>query len=291
MKKILLTGIFILLFCGFTFSQCNSFKVFHYSGKVYASHTNKKQPVVLDQVIKGGSVSLETSAQLIMFDSTGKPVVLDQKGNYSFRQLQTKCAESDNSITAKYFHFIWSCMYEEKKKNRNTPNASVTREENLLMIFPIDGSLIIADSVTFLWNRRPGITEYYITILDPSGKTITASTVTDTIFTWFPETGKLVSGKMYHWSVSVDRYPPVDPVRYSFSLAGNTQKKSYSAELNKFRKLLNYTPAINSLLLAGFYEQKNLFGEAYNSYHKALVASPGDSVIRKVVNDFMKRQP
>jgi hypothetical protein len=291
MKKIFFTGIFIIFLFGISFPQCNYFRVFHYSGKVYASSTNKKKLIVPGQVFKRGEIlSLETGSQVILFDSTGNPVVLYQKGNYSFSQVQTICSESGNAITKKYFQFIWSRMTEEKKKEGNTINASVTRGRKLLMMFPADSTLLVTDKVYFQWNPVSGSDKYYITILDPSGKTINVKTVADTIFLWTPETSKLVSGKIYYWYVTDIPYPPGDPVKYSFSFAGDKQKESYSTELNELRKQLNYTPAVNSLLLAGFFEQNHLFREAYIKYREALVASPGDSVIQKTVNNFMKRR-
>jgi len=158
------------------------------------------------------------------------------------------------------------------------------------MMFPADSTLLVTDKVYFQWNPVSGSDKYYITILDPSGKTINVKTVADTIFLWTPETSKLVSGKIYYWYVTDIPYPPGDPVKYSFSFAGDKQKESYSTELNELRKQLNYTPAVNSLLLAGFFEQNHLFREAYIKYREALVASPGDSVIQKTVNNFMKRR-
>jgi hypothetical protein len=291
MKKIFFTGIFILLLYGISFPQCNCFRVFHYSGKVYTSSPNKKKLVVPDQVIKREEILfLETGSQVILFDSTGNPVVLYQKGNYTFSRLQTLCSEFGNAITKKYFQFIWSRMTEEKKKEGNTINASVTRGKKLLMMLPVDSTLLVTDKVYFQWKPVPGSKKYYLTILDPSGKAIFDKTVADTTFLWIPEFGKWVSGKMYYWYVTDIPYPTADPEKYSFSFADNKQNESYLTELNELRKQLHYTPAVNFLLLAGFFEQKRLFREAYISFHEALSASPGDTVIQKAVNNFMKRK-
>jgi hypothetical protein len=290
-KKIFFTGIFLINLYSISFSQCNYFSVFHYSGKVYTSSANKKQPVILNQVIKKEeTLSLETSAQVILFDSTGDPVVLYQKGNYPFSQLQTICSESGNSITKKYFQFIWSQMIEEKKKEGNTINASVTRGMKLLMMLPADSCLLLTDRVYFQWKSVPGSDKYYLTILDSTGKVINVKTIADTTYLWAPETSNLVSGKTYYWYVTDISYPPADPVKYSFSFADIKQKESYLTELNELRKQLNYTPAVNSLLLAGFFEQNHLFREAYIEYRDAIVAYPGDTVIQKEVNNFMKRR-
>jgi hypothetical protein len=291
MKKVFFTWILCLLLSHISFAQCNYFRVFHYSGKVNAGIATIKKPVAPGQVIRHGeSLFLETGSQVVLFDSTGNAVVLYQKGNYPFSQLQTLCSESGNSITKKYFQFIWSRMTEEKKKEGTTIYASVTRGKKVLMQIPIDSTLLLTDKVFFSWKPVAGSKKYYLTVLNPSGKSILVNTIADTTFLWVPDTGKLVRGKAYSWHVTDIPYQTADAETHSFTFATGEQKKSCTSELDELRGQLHYSPAINALVLAGFFEQKNMFREAYIEYSEALTASPGDTVIRKTVNDFMKRK-
>jgi hypothetical protein len=287
-KRLILIVYTFYVIINSVFSQCETFRVFHLSGTVYKNSETIRTNIIIDDVLKNTDIFLEDNSHLILFSTEGVPVSLNQKGNYRFKDLQNICFKPDKSITDTYFGYIWDCITGKEVYEKDTIRAYTSRGKDIMMKFPCDSSVIISARVTFSWISIHNVETYYFKLADPAGRIVLDTALTDTSYSWFPDKEQASREGYYHWIVGVDENHPVNAVSFRFQFADKNWIVQYNKELEELNSGLYFNPAINMLLLAGFYDRHYLFQEAYESYSKALKMMPENINIIKMYSNFMQ---
>jgi hypothetical protein len=273
------------------FSQCESFRVFHISGKASIGTGSSRKDLKTETTVINQSVTLEDKAQVILLNVKGEPVVLTKPVTYRFNDIAELCRNSSASLLKKYFQYIYFELAnkEDKEKNQSI-RAVVSRGRNVMMVLPPDSGLITGNNITFSWKKSPSAPGSYLKVTDPAGKVILErSFEKDTTFSFILPQGNQAPG-CYSWIVWTDGNIPDNALRYFFTIPDDTFLTQYKKELKNFRKRLVYAGEVNALLLAKFYEEHLFFNEALGIYEKSIREFPGNQVIVQLYNQFKIRR-
>jgi hypothetical protein len=164
--------------------------------------------------------------------------------------------------------------------NNNTSNtigdlASVfLSEKQKSIVLRLPRSSYIVDSIIeFSWYSKEGMKDYYFVIADANGKFIYSNSIKDTIITLNLNQIGLAENALYYWFVGKD-----ENKSEIYTLFRKTAKETAAIDKeinNMITELGNTQSAMNSLILAAFYADKNIQTRAANYFKEAILLAPG----------------
>ncbi|RNC86710.1 MAG: hypothetical protein ED556_04635 [Winogradskyella sp.] len=231
---------FILIFC-FTFQSAftqDSLCVFKVNGSVLKTSANAIQVVKKgDYIIRSDKFVLDNASNILSIDKLGNAYVLNQKGNYSFKDfISNKESKSSSGLTSKYFKLIWK---ELRNANGNaTLIGGVFRGEQL-MIFPRDTVKIASSKIAFGWKRADEDSKYYVFIRDIENDKTAKFELNTNELTLYKANPIFSNGTFFEWVVTTDEFPNLDNLTFfSFELINKSEYKSLIKDYSAFQQEL-----------------------------------------------------
>ena len=289
MKSILTLALIIVLFQAGVHSQCDTLTVFHVSGRAFIQKDRTTHDLFKGESLFKSNIMLKEHSQLILFNKSGESVVLEKPGFYTFNDIQEQCRQPKKSLLNRYLSFVWDGLTEKKTDGNQKIQAAITRGEEFLMKYPFDSPVIISPEILFCWRSIPAHPVYTFEIRDASNRKILGKTIeNDTTFTWQPDSSFLANAGYYTWVVSAEPRIPDNMMRFTFEIVDEPWKEEFNQKLTKLQKELVFDEPMNSLILAKFYEENYLYGEAFQLYKKIINEYPDQQEARELSNSFLE---
>jgi hypothetical protein len=294
MKTRLLTLIFALT--TFTFgalAQDYTFKVLANKGANEVKTGESWAPLKTGASLKAGDeVKLADNAYLGLVHSNGKPMELKTAGKYKVSELASKVG-AGSSVLNKYTDFILSSNSAEAKKNRLSATGAVHRatESNSIKI------MLPENQHSSIYNN--------IAVINWEGDKLTGPYIVTLRNMFDDELAKIETPeKQLKLDLSDPKYSAENAILVEVALKSDPKqvskqhliKKLPPADQEKVKKSLNEffgevqeTTALNKLLLAGFYEQNNLYVDAIAAYEDAVQLAPDVPTYKESYDEFLMR--
>lgn len=294
MKTRTLSLIFALfVFSSYVCAQDYAFKVLANKGTNEIKSGESWQPLRTGASLKSGDeVKLADNAYIGLVHSSGKPMELKQAGSYKVSELAAKLG-GGSSVLNKYTDFILSSNSAEAKKNRLSATGAVhraTESAAIKLLLPENQhSGIYNTSAVINWDGSKVAGPYVVTLRnmfdDELAKIETPETniqidLTDPKFVNENAILVEVSSKADPKQVSkqhlIKRLPPADQEKI---------KKSLSEIMGEVQE----QTALNKFILAGFYEENNLFIDAISAYEDSIKLAPDVPSYKEAYEEFLLR--
>jgi hypothetical protein len=277
----------------FVFAQEYAFKVLANKGTNEVKTGESWQPLRTGASLRSADeVKLSDNAYIGLVHASGKPMELKKAGSYKISELETKVG-SGSSVLNKYTDFILSSNSAEAKKNRLSATGAVHRATETAAI-----KLLLPE------NQHSGI--YNTTaVINWDGAKVAGPYVV-TLRNMFDD--ELARVETPETSIRVDLNDPkfasenavlVEVASKADAKLASKQhliKKLTPADNEKIRKSLaeingevQEQTALNKLILAGFYEENNLFIDAISAYEEAIKLAPDVPSYKEAYEEFLLR--
>ena len=295
MKTRLLTLIFALtLLTSAAVAQDYTFKVLANKGTNEVKTGESWAPLKTGASLKAGDeVKLADNAYIGLVHSSGKPMELKSAGSYKVSDLAAKIG-SGSSVLNKYTDFILSSNSAEAKKNRLSATGAVHRATESAATIKV----ILPE------NQYAGIYNSVLSI-NWEGEKLTGPFIVTLRNMFDDELAKIETPES---SLQVDlndpKYASENAILVEVALKSDLKqvskqhlvKKLLPAEQEKVKKSLNEffgevqeSTALNKLLLAGLYEQNNLYIDAIAAYEAAVKLAPDVPTYKESYDEFLLR--
>ena len=296
MKTRKFTLIFGLLFISsLVLGQDYAFKVLANKGSNEVKSGDTWSPLKTGATLKpGDELKLADNSYVGLVHKSGKPMELKQSGPVKVDDLAAKVG-GGTSVLNKYTDFILSSNSAEAKKNRLSATGAVSRtlddpSEVIRLMLPENQHSGIYNNVAVIsWDgsKVPGP---YVVIIKNMFEDQLAKAET-------PETSLQID-------LSDPRFANVTAILVEVGAKSDPKiisksrmiKKLAPGEQDKVKVLLNEIigsvseeTAFNKYLLAGFYENNNLFIDAIAAYEEAIKLAPDVPDFREAYDDFLIR--
>jgi hypothetical protein len=294
MKTRTLTLFFVLLASSsLVLAQDYAFKVLANKGTNEVKAGDSWQPLKTGASLRSSDeVKLSDNAYIGLVHKSGKPMELKTAGNYKVSDLDSKVGQG-SSVLNKYTDFILSSNSAEAKKNRLSATGAVHRATETAAI-----------QVLLPENQHSGIFNSTAVISWDGGKV--AGPYVVTLRNMFEEElGKLETPET---SIQIDLTQPkfaaenailVEVSSKADSRLASKQhliKRLASADQEKVKRSLGEImgevqeeTALNKFILAGFYEENNLFIDAISAYEEAIKLAPDVPSYKEAYDEFLLR--
>jgi hypothetical protein len=188
MKPILL--IMAILSCATALSQFPIYYADFVKGEAWIIHSKKSRTKMSyrDFIFKEDTIRLCEGAEITLVNTSNRAVILSKKGYYSSNDIAQLYPVISRGITRLYFEQVWqqlrtghTALSEVKKLTQAL--GGVRRDDNCMMVVaPIDNSIICSDTIRLEWQLVKGSATYLLRLLDHEKKELFTTSISDTQF-------------------------------------------------------------------------------------------------------------
>jgi len=291
MKTRGLTLLFALL-TSFASAQDYAFKVLANKGANEVKSGSEWLPIKTGASLKSGDeLKLSANSYMGLVHATGKPLELKQAGNYKVSDLADQLKPGSTVLT-KYTDFILSSNSAETKKNRLSATGAVDRGDNaaIQLILPQNQHSGIYNNMAIIsWEGSKVAGPYVATIRNMFDDELAQIETPETSFQIDLADEKFAKENALLIEVHSKTDPKQASKQHLIKKLAPAEKENVKKSLSEIIGEVQEQTALNKFILAGFYEENNLFIDAISSYEEAIKLAPEVTTYKEAYDDFLIR--
>lgn len=278
MKSRKLTMSLILaIICSFATAQDYAFKVMANKGSNELKSGDAWQPIKTGASLKStDELRLADNAYIGLIHASGKPLELKQAGNYKVSELASSISGGSSALN-KYTDFILSSNADEKK-NKLSATGAVHRAAEAsaikVMLPENQYSGIYNSEVVINWDGSKVSAPYVVTIQNIFEDVLEKIETSETKLRIDLSQSKFSEYSAVLVEVSSKTDAKQNSKQYVIKKLTSTDQQNVNKLLSDIMGEVSEQTALNSFILAGFYESQGLLIDAITSYEHAVKIEP-----------------
>ncbi len=292
MKKLTIFTVLCFLMLSNVFAQEAAFTVILNKGS--NSHGNGElKPVILGETLMDNEqlVIADGGYMALVHDESGISLEINEEGNYSVKELIQKVDEKSNTVLSKYGKFLMSKLNPEGEGNQNlNVTGAVERgDADYIRVFLPTVTDVYGDDLLIAWQQADEIRDYILTIKNSRDQIILQKNVTGTKYNLSFDQQPFSDLKLMIINVRARSNQSFISKDYGINRISEDQKQSIKNEYEHLVDVAEGNNVISKLLIASFFEENELLGDAISYYDQALALSPDTDGFEKLYNNFLYR--
>jgi hypothetical protein len=291
MKTHVLT-LLLTFFTALAVAQDYAFKVLANKGTNEVKSGNDWVPIKTGASLKkDDELKLSANSYMGLVHATGKPLELKQEGSYKVSDLEGK-VKGGTSVLTKYTDFILSSNSAEAKKNRLSATGAVDRGDNAaiqLMLPQNQHSGIYNNLAIISWDGSKVAGPYIATIRNMFDDELDQLETPETSFQIDLSDPKFSKENALLIEVKSKSDPKQVSKQHLIKKLAPAERENVKKSLSEIIGEVEEQTALNQFILAGFYEENNLFIDAISAYEEAIKLAPDVNAYKEAYDDFLIR--
>jgi hypothetical protein len=237
-------------------------------------------------------LKLSANSYIGLVHATGKPLELKQAGNYKVSELAAKVTTGNSSVLTKYTDFILSSNSAEAKKNRLSATGAVDRGETsaIQLLLPQNQHAGIYNNTAIIsWAGTSVAGPYVATIRNMFDDELAQIETPEAFFQIDLADEKFSKENALLIEVKSKSDPKVVSKQHLIKKLSPAEQENVKKSLGEILGDVQEPTALNKFILAGFYEENNLFIDAISSYEEAIKLAPDVTAYKEAYDDFLIR--
>lgn len=284
--------ILLVLSVSAVLAQDYAFKVLANKGANEVRSGNEWLPIRTGASLKkDDELKLSPNSYMGLVHATGKPLELKEAGNYKVTDLESK-VKGGTSVLTKYTDFILSSNSAEAKKNRLSATGAVDRGEraSIQLLLPQNQHSGIYNNIAIISWVGTDVAGPYVAMIrnmfdDELAQIETPETslqidLTDPRFS--KENALLIEVKSKNDPTQISK-------QHLIKKLAPAEQENVKKSLGEIMGEVQDQTALNKFILAGFYEENNLFIDAISAYEEAIKLAPDVNSYKEAYEDFLLR--
>ena len=295
MKTGKLTLIFgFLLITSLAFGQDYAFKVLANKGTNEVKSGDTWTPLKTGASLrKGDELKLSNNGYVGLVHATGKPMEVKQAGAVTVEQLEKQVGVGGTSVISKYTDFILSSNSAEAKKNRLSATGAVHRaveDTPIKLMLPENQHSGIYNNVAVIsWDGSKVDGPYVVVIKNMFEDQLAKAETPETSLQIDLSDPRFANASAILVEVSSKSDPKLLSKQHMIKKLAPIEQDKVKTSLNEIIGQVSEQTALNKLILAGFYEENNLFIDAIAAYEDAIKLAPDVSDYKDAYEEFLLR--
>jgi len=244
---------------------------------------------------KGDALKLGENGYLGLVHSSGRTLELKDVGEHKIDDLSAKIGSARSSVASKYADFVMSKMSPEKREENRRKYASVTGAveratgSSAIKLLMPPSAEVFGDEALIVWDGEEG-TSYDVTVKDMFDEVIFSSKVEDSKILLHLNDEKFAKESLIIINIKQSDNENIGSGDYGIKKLSGDEASEIKSELQELMEHIgDETNSLNSLILAEFFEQKNMIIDALTKYMKAVELSPDVDYFGEVYQEFKMR--
>ncbi|MCP4521197.1 MAG: hypothetical protein GY827_05850 [Cytophagales bacterium] len=250
-----------------------------------------------DKVMSDQTIVMADNSYLALMHKTGKTVEVQKAGDHKVTDLASAINQGGSNFTSQYSEFVMKQMVESNSDNNYNVTGSVNRDimKNIEVFLPKQVDVLKNIPLHFSWASPKKGETYTVKVLNVFDKVIYEQQVTENEITLdLSAVNKLQAGAKTPYLLQVSSNAKKGGLvskKIKLMVKTSQDEKNIINEYNNLKSELGASSAINSLILASFYEAKGLTGYAIENFEEAKSQAPKvDHYERLYVSYLRKRK-
>jgi hypothetical protein len=243
---------------------------------------------------KEDEIKLAENSYIGLVSVGGKPLELKASGSYKVVDLLSKVQSGSTSVVNKYTDFILSSNSAEAKKNRLSATGAVHRgtpgESKPLLVYLPDNTTktnIFNNIAIIGWEKANG--PYIVTLKNMFEEDLEVIETPETSVEIDLASAKLAPEHTIIVEVKSKTDHKLKSNAHIIKKLGATQSEAIKKELAQVNSDVSEETALNKFILAGFYEEHNLYIDAMTAYEQAIKMAPDVPSYKEAYDEFLLR--
>jgi hypothetical protein len=243
---------------------------------------------------KGDELKLADNGYIGLVHVSGKPMEVKKAGAVTVAELDKQIGTGGTSVLSKYTDFILSSNSAEAKKNRLSATGAVHRaagEASLLtLMLPENQHSGIFNNVAVIsWDGSKVAGPYVVVIKNMFEDQLAKAETPETSLQIDLSDPRFANASAILVEVSSKSDPKMVSKQHMIKKLAPVDQDKVKKSLNEIIGSVSEQNALNKLILAGFYEENNLFIDAIAAYEEAIKLAPDVSDYKEAYEEFLLR--
>src|SRR5690349_4489507 len=242
---------------------------------------------------EGDEIKLGENSYVGLIHSSGKPKELKKAGPYKIKDLASTMT-GGASVLNKYADFILSSNSAEAKKNRLSATGAVHRAgsmEDIIVFLPENQHSSIYNTVAVInWESKSGNRgPFVVTVQNMFGDDMISKDTPESSFTLDLNDPKLAGEQHFLVQVKNKADAKLVSAQHLIKKVQTAEQQKIKTQLAEFVGEMNDETALNKFIMAGFYEDNQLFIDAITAYEEAIKMAPDVETYKEAYEEFLLR--
>ncbi|MGC3947491.1 MAG: hypothetical protein QM762_23745 [Chryseolinea sp.] len=237
----------------------------------------------------GDELKLASNGYIGLVHKKGKPLEVKTPGSYQVAQLESQ-VNNGSGIVAKYTDFILSNTSPEVKKNNLSATGAVDRGEyHAIRIALPEHAGIYHNVAPVGWTGDDIKAPYIVTVLNMFDEELAIYETEQTNIQLDMNDAKFARENAVIVEVKSKNNPNQKSKRHMIKKLAAADHVGIEKSLTEISGDVREETALNSYILAGFYEQNKLYIDAIGAYEDAIRLAPDVTAYQESYAEFLKR--
>ena len=298
MKKIILSGILWIL----TVIACNAqdyvFRVMASKGVVETRKNGSTSRLKIgSKIAMEDDVIVGSGAYLGLVHQNGKTIELRTPGTYRARDLTARAVGASESVSRRYLSYLMNKIDRAGDPTRNyksnmsgagaVERATIASDIKVMIKETKNANRVYGNQVWINWNEVTGTSSYLISIKNIFDEVLLRFRTSSTQLLLDFTRNEIARERFVIVSIRSENSPDLPPKDFGIQRILPQQVNEFTAQLERLKSELGEESAINSLVLASFFEENKLFMDAQTEYMNAIELSPEVADYQLLYNEFI----
>jgi hypothetical protein len=296
MKNRMLVAVLMLVgIVNYSIAQSTyAFRVLANKGANEVKTGDSWQPLRTGASLKeGDEIKLGENSYVGLIHSSGKPKELKKAGPYKIKDLASTMT-GGASVLNKYADFILSSNSAEAKKNRLSATGAVHRAgsmEDIIVYLPENQHSSIYNSTAVVnWESKSGNRgPFVVTVQNMFGDDMIVRETPEASYTLDLNDPKLVNEQHFLVQVRNKNDAKLLSAQHLIKKVQTAEQQKIKEQLSQFIGEMTEETALNKFIMAGFYEDNQLFIDAITAYEEAIRMAPEVETYKEAYEEFLLR--
>ena len=272
------------------FAQDYAFKVLASKGNNEIKANGAWTPLKTGATLRtGDELKLAPNGYIGLVHKKGKPLEVKMPGSYPVAQLESQ-VDDGSGILSKYTDFILSNNAPETKKNRLNATGAVDRGEyHAIRIALPEHAGIFHNVATVGWNGDNIKSPFIVTVLNMFDEELALYETEQNSIQLDLNDPRFARENAILIDVKSKTDPSQKSKRHMIKKLASADQAGIQKSLTEINADVQDETALNSFILAAFYEQNKLYIDAIGAYEDAIRLAPDVTSYKESYSDFLMR--
>ncbi len=293
MKTTKLTFFIILLASSSLFAQDYAFKVLANKGTNEVKTGDIWAPLKTGASLKpNDEIRVVANAYIGLVHSSGKPMELKDVGVHKVSKLSESVSGGGSSVLNKYTDFILSSNTAGAQKNKLSATGAVNRGETyaIQLNLPENQHSGLFNTVAIIsWEGTTAAGPYIVTLRNMFDDELAKFETPESSFQVDLTDPRFSKENAILVEVKSKGDPKLVSKQHLIKRLAPAEHEDVKKSLSEIIGEVSEKTALNKFIMAGFYEQNNLFIDAIAAYEEAIKIAPDVPFYKEAYDDFLVR--
>jgi hypothetical protein len=251
------------------------------------------QPLILGEMLKSDEkVTVDKGGYVaLLHEQSGQSLELKESGMYSVSDLERQISEQSITVFSKYGKFLMSRLNPEGtgNQNLNVTGAVERGDAGFINVYLPKVTDVFEDELLVAWQQADEVKNYILTIKNHRDEIVAQKKVAGNKYKLIFDQEPLKDMKLMTINITADNGSHFTSKDYGINRISADQKRDIEMEYTNLKEVARSENVLDKLLIATFFEENELLGDAISYYDQALALSPDANGFNRLYNNFLYR--